>query len=133
MATVTATERRILRDYFGYTDPMVDNLREDQAVKLLSDYHSRTESGFYNTTGAYTGPTPDEAAGGYDWIGEGLFQTSLDIGEGVQGAGEALIVAAKQLGTGLADTVGVTSKILKWIVPAAAILAGYLVYLRFRK
>jgi hypothetical protein len=130
MAVVTAEERRILRDYFGYTDDMVDGLSEYAAGRQLDAYHSQQETGFYSTAGAYTGPTPAEAQ--EDWVTQGLAATAVDVASGVQATGEAAFTTARQVGTGIAEAVGVTSGLLKYLVPAGIILAGYLVYLRFK-
>ena len=117
MATVTSIERRILRDYFGYDDPMIDSLPESIALHHLSAYHSQQETGFYDTAGGYTGPTIEEAESG--WIGEGLRKTAQDIG----GKGGLLDLPA---------VIGLWAQVIKYGIPIALAVAGYVVYLRYK-
>lgn len=129
MAIVTSGERRFLLDA-GYTSEQIDNMLQYRADALLASFQERELSGF-SEFGEYEGPTPAEVLDDSQWIERGLGQTASDISTGLQSTGEAIITTSRQVGTGLAQAVGVTSAMLKFLIPAGIILAGYIVWVRY--
>lgn len=125
MATVSPEDRRMLMDFFGVDSAAIDAMSDTKAMRGLQQYHQSGKLAVYDTSP----PLPDTV----DWVTDGLAQTASDIGSGVQVTGESIITSARQVGVGLADAVGVTSSLLKFIIPAGLILAGYIVFLRYGK
>ena len=130
MARVSTDERRLLLD-LGYTSDQVDDMLDYRAARLLENYHAQQKTGFYNEAGEYDGPSPDEAQEG--WVERGLTATARDIETNVRATGEAIFTSARQVGLGITEAVGVTSGLLKFLIPAGIILAGYIVFLRYGK
>lgn len=128
MATVSSDERRMLRDYFGYSDVQIDGLSDTTVEKHLAAYYAQQETGFYSKEGTYDGPSPSEVLESSDWITQGVLASGREAAEGLAAAGEAILTTASQVGTGLAEGAETTAKLSKILIPAALVLAGFLAY-----
>lgn len=128
MAVVMPEDRRVLRDYFGYTDSQIDDLPESHAARHLEAYHSQMGTGHYSRTGEYLGPSPAEIEESYDWITEGLHETAKELGEGLQDVGERVGTTARQVGENLGRELEFISKLPKYVLIGALILGAVILY-----
>lgn len=128
MAVVMPEDRRILRDYFGYTDEQIDALPEMHAARHLEAYHSQMGTGTFSRTGEYLGPSPADIEESSDWIAEGLRETAWELGEGFQEVAEKVGTTARQVGENLGQELEFISKLPKYVLIGALILGAVILY-----